>query len=116
MRLAETHLMELIGRSGKGDDAVVTPEVGKYVVDVIIDYLSFSESLCFSLFQLFVGKCLSQGLLKKRTCYCSNSTSESYSKSVLLYLLFIKDISKRIDVMLSKLSSNLKVTWYKKDK
>jgi hypothetical protein len=26
------------------------------------------------------------------------------------------DISKRIDVMLSKLSSNLKVTWYKKDK
>jgi hypothetical protein len=34
-------------------------------VDVIIDYLSFSESLCFGLFQLFVGKCLSQGLLKK---------------------------------------------------
>jgi hypothetical protein len=62
------------------------------------------------------GKCLSQGLLKKRTCYCSNSTSESYSKSVLLYLLFIKNISKRLDVMLSKLSSNLKVTWYKKDK
>jgi hypothetical protein len=34
-------------------------------VDVIIDYLSFSESLCFGLFQLFVGKCLSQGLFKE---------------------------------------------------